>query len=307
MPELPDLLYIQKYLQKHIVGRTITDVSVKRPVIVRNALGQPFEETLCGRRIDTVRLAAPFLAMGFDREVDMVLNLMLAGKLQHQRPREKAEGYCCLTFLLEDETRLNICDEQQMAKLYLVRRSEYGTIPKYKQLGVDILSAEFTPEKLRGLAGLHARKQVRVMINDHTILASIGNAYADEILFEAGIHPKTFVGKLAPEELDRLHTSIISVMRWGIAEVEKAGQPVQAKVRDHMKVRNRKGEPCPRCGTTIRREGVRGYDVFFCPKCQPATRRLFINWPLDSQKTFARDHPPATDNALRWRESKDCE
>ena len=67
-------------------------------------------------------------------------------------------------------------------------------------------------------------------------------------------------------------------MRWGITEVEKAAQPIQVKVRDHMKVRNRKGEPCARCGTTIRREGVRGYDVFFCPVCQPATRKVFIDW-----------------------------
>ena len=97
-----------------------------------------------------------------------------------------------------------------MAKVYLVHRGAYGTIPKYEQLGIDILSAEFTPEKFRELARQHSRKQVRVLINDHTILASIGNAYADEILFDAGIHPKTFVGKLTGEELDRLHRSYIA-------------------------------------------------------------------------------------------------
>lgn len=301
MPELPDLLHIQKYLQETILGRTVTDVIVKHPVILRNALDQPIKEALCGSRIDTLRLAAPFLALEFDREIDMVLNLMLAGKLQHQRPSEKAERYCCITLLLGDETRLNICDEQQMAKVYLVRRGEYSTIPKYEQLGLNILSAEFTPAQFRELAKHHARKQVRVMINDHTILASIGNAYADEILFDAGIHPKTFVGKLTLEELDRLHRSIVSVMRWGTAEVEKADQPIQVKVRDHMKVRNRKGEPCPRCGTTLRREGVRGYDVFFCPKCQPATRKLFINWERVREHTEEDEHRD-TENPEAHRE-----
>ena len=78
--------------------------------------------------------------------------------------------------------------------------------------------------------------------------------------------------------LARLYEAIGSVIRWGIEEVARAQQPIHVKVRDHMKVRNRKGSPCVRCGTTIRREGVRGYDVFFCPTCQASTRRSFIEW-----------------------------
>ena len=67
-------------------------------------------------------------------------------------------------------------------------------------------------------------------------------------------------------------------MAWGIAEVEKAGEPIEAKVRGHMKVRNRKDMPCPVCGTTIRRAGVLGYDSFFCPSCQPPKRAQKIPW-----------------------------
>ena len=278
MPELPDLLYIQKYLRNNTVGRTVTNTEVKRPIVVRNATDGSFEDALCGRRIEAIQLAAPFLALQFDQEIDLVLNLMLAGRIQHQRAREKADGYLCVALALDDGTHLNICDDQQMAKVYLVRHGEYSTVPKYEELGVDILSNDFTLAGFRELAKQHSRKQVRVMINDHTILGSIGNAYADEILFDAGIHPKTFVAKLTREDIDRLYGSIVAVMQWGIAEVEKAAQPIQVKVREHMKVRNRKGQPCPRCGTTIRREGVRGYDVFFCPKCQPATRKLFLDW-----------------------------
>lgn len=165
-----------------------------------------------------------------------------------------------------------------MAKLYIVTHGDYASIPKYKEQGVDILSPQFTLDGFKGLAHQNSRKQVRVFINDHTILSSIGNAYADEILFDAQIHPKTFINKLADEDLVRLHSSIRSVMEWGARKVEEASQPIHVKIRSHMKVRNRKGEPCPRCGTTIRREGVRGYDVFFCPTCQTATRKLFLDW-----------------------------
>jgi formamidopyrimidine-DNA glycosylase len=109
-------------------------------------------------------------------------------------------------------------------------------------------------------------------------LDSIGNAYADEILFAARIHPKTFVGTLTEAEWEELYRAIRDVMTEGQRKVAEAGQPIHVKVRDHMRIRNRKGLPCPRCGSIIRREGVRGYDVFFCPTCQPVRRRVFIDW-----------------------------
>ena len=165
-----------------------------------------------------------------------------------------------------------------MAKVYVVPSGEFAVIPRYDQQGVDILSHEFTLERFRALATLARRRQVRVFLRDQTLLSAIGNAYADEILFEAGIHPKTLTAKLLPDGVGSLHSAIRSVMLWGMAEVGKAHQPIHIKVREHMKVRNRKGEPCVRCGSKIRREGVRGYDTYFCPICQPATRKHFLDW-----------------------------
>ncbi len=278
MPELPDLVYIRDYLRDTIVNRRIASTTVKQPVVLRIAVEQSFEEAVPGKKIEALEIHGPFLRFQLSEHHDLSINLMLAGKLQHQRHGEKGEGYLCCSFLLDDDSRLNLCDDQLMAKLYLVMSGDYSAIPKYSTQGVDILSSGFTVDLFRVLAAKHARKQVRVFINDHTILSSIGNAYADEILFDAHIHPKTFLGKLSSEELQQLHASIHSVMEWGIQQVAAAGKPVHTKVREHMKVRNRHGKPCPQCGTTIRREGVRGYDVFFCPSCQPGSRKFFINW-----------------------------
>jgi formamidopyrimidine-DNA glycosylase len=113
---------------------------------------------------------------------------------------------------------------------------------------------------------------------DQAALSAIGNAYADEILFAARIHPKTPCSALSAEQRRALYDSIRSVMAWGIAEVEKAAQPIDVKVRGHMKVRNRKDQPCPVCGGTIRRAGVLGYDAFYCPQCQLATKPQRIPW-----------------------------
>jgi formamidopyrimidine-DNA glycosylase len=278
MPEIPDLVYIRKYLAGALTGRLITAVEVKQPILVRNMLDAPIGDVLPGRTFREVEQRGPFLRLGLDGEIDIVTNLMLAGRIQHQRKGEKAEGYLCLGWTLDDGSALRLCDEKKMAKLYVCRSADTASIPRYGTQGVDILSGEFTREKFLALAAANARRQVRVMINDHTVLSAIGNAYADEILFEARIHPKTFTGKLTGEETGRLYNAIGTVMTWGTAMVEEARQPIQVKVRGHLKVRNRKGEACPRCGATIRREGVRGHDTFFCPSCQPPSRKLFIDW-----------------------------
>ena len=280
MPELPDLLYIQAYLQKNIVGKQITSSKVLQPVIVRNGLNESFEGALSGRKFEEVGVRGPFLLFSLSQGITVAVNLMLAGRLQHQLPGEKAEGFRCCSFALNDAAALHICDDKLMAKLYVVRNADLARVPRYQTQGMDILSPRFTLEVFRDLAAKHGRKQVRVFVNDQTILSAIGNAYADEILFEARIHPKTFLGRLKPDEIDALFRSIQWVIAWGRENVEKAARPIQIKVRDHMRVRNRKGKPCPRCGTTIRREGVRGHDVFFCPACQPASRKLFIDWSV---------------------------
>lgn len=278
MPELPDLLYIKEHLDRTLVGFALTDIAVKKPLIVRDALSTPLSEALDGSVLGSIDIHGPFLKFAFPPAADMIVNLMLSGRLQLQTPGEKPVGYLCLALRFYHGVALNLCDDQSMAKAYFVAHGDFSQVPGYATQGVDILSTGFTAAEFERLVQRHSRKQVRVFINDHTILSSIGNAYADEILFEAGIHPKTIIARLSLEDARRLFDAIGTVMRWGAEEVRRAAQPIHVKVRDHMRVRNRHGEPCPRCGTTIRREGVRGHDVFFCPTCQPATRSLFIDW-----------------------------
>ena len=278
MPELPDLVYIRKHLAQRISGAAITGCEIRQPVVIRSAIDQPPYALLRARTVAAVDIKGPFIIVRLEPPLELIINLMLAGRLQIQDAGERPAGYLCVSLLLDRGARLNLCDEKKMAKLYIVEPGRYAHIPRFNELGVDILSAAFTPERFRAIAQANRRKQVRVFINDHRQLSAIGNAYADEVLFEARIHPKTFVASLTPAQVDDLYRAIQSVIAWGITEVERSSQPIEVKVREHMKVRNRKGEPCPRCGSTIRREGVRGHDVYFCPSCQPASRKLFIDW-----------------------------
>lgn len=265
-------------LAPRIIGRRITEVKVKEPIVLRILLPDAggFAAAMTGRMFAALDRRGPFLRFGLeDRE--LIMHCMLAGRLQLAGAGDRGLAGTCFSLALDDGRRLLYADEKKMGKVYLAPAGAYDSIPGFRQQGIDILSAEFTFEAFNMLIQ-GRRHQARVFLMDQTALSAIGNAYADEILFAAGIHPKTSCASLGPVERRKLYDSIRQVMDWGISEVEKAGKPIEVKVRDHVRVRNRNGQPCPGCGTTIRRVGVLGYDSFYCPRCQPATRKQFIPW-----------------------------
>lgn len=240
--------------------------------------GQPlsFADALKGRTFAALRRHGPFLSFDLDG-CALVIHCMLSGRLQLAEAAHRPPGHLCFSLLLDDGSRLSYCDDTRMGKVYVSEPGRTGGIPGFDLQGVDVVSDAFTFEVFEShIQG--RRQQARVFLMDQAALSAIGNAYADEILFAAGIHPKTTCSSLTPEERRKLYDAVRSVMAWGIDEVEKAGQPIEVKVRGHMKVRNRKDEPCPVCGTTIRRAGVLGYDSFFCPACQPAKKAQKIPW-----------------------------
>ena len=278
MPELPDLVYIQRFLHGSLPGRRIVSVEICDPIVVRCLLAVPFEQALSGRQFKSVHRHGPFLVFELCADLQLVVHPMLAGKFRLD-PAAEPGGRRALSLKLglQDNSALCYLDDKRMGKVYLTRHHETGQIPKFDNQGIDILSAGFTEAAFLDLiAG--QRKQVRVFLMDQSLLSAIGNAYADEVLFDAGIHPKTFCYQLSDNERRNLFRSVGKVMSWGIAAVAKAGSPIDVKVRDHMKVRNRRNLPCLVCGTTIRRAGVLGHDTFFCPVCQRAKRDQFIPW-----------------------------
>jgi formamidopyrimidine-DNA glycosylase len=302
MPELPDLVHIVKALGPELEGRRITRAIVKNPIVLRILVPGEFPELVAGRTIRGLERRGPFLKFGLsdgsdttrngeaisrdqikggDTDLDLVMHLMLAGRLKLAPPGGGAapKGLPATAFSLEldDGRKLFYGDDKSMGKVYLCPAGSFEAIPGYLTQGIDIVSPNFS---FADFSALIAKKrcQARVFIMDQTMLSAIGNAYADEILFEAGIHPKAPCYALSPEKRRALYDAIVSVIAWGIDEVEKAGAPLEDKVRGHMRVRNRAGEKCPRCGTIIRKAGVLGYDAFFCPACQIDITGRGLDW-----------------------------
>jgi formamidopyrimidine-DNA glycosylase len=228
---------------------------------------------LLGRTLADAFRKSHFLVFRFEG-LDLAINPMLAGRFRLAEPGTPDEG--TLGFALGfGDVELRYLDDKKMGKAYLIATDDWKAIPGMQTGGIDILSPEFSRERFVSLLK-HRRDQVRVFMLDKKALDSLGNAYADEVLFEAGIHPKAFCRSLSHDDGVRLHDAIVKVMKEAVVEVAERAEPIDVKVRDFLKVRRK--EICPRCGGKLRTAGVKGMDSWFCPHCQPARRPGFVDW-----------------------------
>ena len=274
MPELPDLLYIQARLREALLGRRVVGERLKEPIVLRFTVRGNLS-LLLGRRLDDILRHAHFLVFRFE-DLDLAVNPMLAGRFRLCEPDAKDERDLVFSLEFDSGVQLRYRDEKNMGKAYLLAKGDWKAAPGMDAAGgIDVLSPEFTRERFVSLLK-QRRDQVRLFLMDKKALDSVGNAYADEILFEAGLHPKTFCRKLSHDDAVRLHDAVVKVMRAAVDEVARRGEDIDVKVRDFLKVRLK--DVCPRCGSKLRKAGVRGMDAYFCPQCQPATRSGLVDW-----------------------------
>jgi formamidopyrimidine-DNA glycosylase len=278
MPELPDLVHVAAELRRCVCGLARVEAKVGDPVVLRLMIPAAFPDVLLGRRILDVERRGHFLRFALDGDLVLVVNAMLAGRYSlAAQPASRLAKDVILALRFADGQELRYSDELRMGKIYLGRAAEEAEIPGYRDLGVDLMSEAFTLAHFRALlAG--RRDQVRQFLLDKTALASIGNAYADEILFAARLHPKTFCHRLGAEEVDRLFGAIRQTLDHAIAQIALRDQPIDKKVRDFLAVRGKAKKPCPVCGTLIRTVRVGKADACFCPTCQPTDRKLFVDF-----------------------------
>jgi formamidopyrimidine-DNA glycosylase len=301
VPELPDLVHVEAGLRAAVMGKRIAAARTGDPTVLRVMVTEPFPALLIGRTLAGIDRRGHFMRFALDGGLVVVVNAMLVGRYRlvaaGSESGKKDPRSLALALAFDDAPELQYLDEKRMGKVYVARADDEKTIPIYGQLGVDVLSPAFTRDALAGLIA-RRRDQVRAFLMDKRALASIGNAYADEILFAAGIHPKTFCNKLSPADIDALHAAIGRVLADAITEIRRRDEPIEVKVRDFLKVRGRDGKPCIVCGTTIRAVRVGDGDACFCPHCQRETRKLFVNW------TRLNDAPPSAHKEKSRRPSR---
>jgi formamidopyrimidine-DNA glycosylase len=279
VPERPDLEYVVPILDRELAKRTIMGVRVKKPVVLRLAVPGSLEELVVGRAFASVTRRAHFVLFDWGGETELVISPMLAGRFTVVPAKDKSPADLAIAFLLDDGRELRYRDDVQMGKVYVIARGKRADVPGLAKIGVDVLDAKaFSRDAFRKIAKAR-RDQVKVFLMDKATLDAMGNAYADEVLFEARLHPKTMVRSLDDAAIDRLHDAIVSVLSKARATIAERKPPLDEKLRDFLNVRGKHGDPCPRCGAKIRKAGVHGHDAFFCPECQPETRKsAIVDW-----------------------------
>lgn len=268
MPEVPDLEAIRALLNRHLPGVSVLAVDAPRPIVLRIPVAD-LRARVVGATFGTVARRGKFLIFELSTGDRLVVNAMLTGRWHDVAPEEPRPPRLCLSLALSNGRELRYSDERFMGKMYLVAVDALGTIPQFAEMGPDVLDPALTEalflDRLRPYRG-----QIKNVLVNHKFVAGIGNAYADEILFVAGIHPFTKCHDLDDARRRRLSAAAQEVMNWAIPIVREAmGGQLGEKPRAFLRVHRQGGRPCPICGTPLSELSPNNRVTSFCRRCQP--------------------------------------
>ena len=269
MPEAPDLEVIKDVLNRRVRGLAISDARVLKPLELRVLATDDFASDVVSRSIEGFTRRGKFLIAGLSGDRALVINPMLTGAVQLCPPSTRVAKRTSFLLDLADGSQLRYLDDTQMGMAYYVSASRLDEVPRLAEQGPDVLDEypdlpEFRA-RLRRFQG-----EIKGVLTRGRFLAGIGNAYADEVLFAAGIFPFKKRSALSDGETARLHEAIPTVLNDAIATLrERMGDETHVKVRDFLAVHGRSGEPCQRCGGPITGIGANRRLTNFCRRCQP--------------------------------------
>jgi len=268
MPEIPDLEAISGFLNRRLPGVRIERAQALIPVVFRVPKAE-LEGTLGGNVFGQTRRRGKFLLFDLKSGHKLVVNAMLTGRFQYVGPEEKRRAKTCMLLALSDGQELRYSDERLMGKVYLVPEEDLGQVPQFAEMGPDALDNDLTEEVFAQRLRRH-NGMIKSILTNHRFVAGIGNAYADEILWVAGLHPYRKRPTLSEDDVHRLYEAIRSVLEWAIAVVAERMKDglVYGEVRDHLRVHRRGGQPCSVCGTRISEITAGQRITSFCRNCQ---------------------------------------
>lgn len=286
MPELPEVETVRAGLARLIVGKKITTVLHDWPKSFPNA-PEDVEQFLIGAEIIAVKRRAKVLLIELSTNYSLVIHLKMTGQmvfvgkqrfgaghpndsLIHELPDKSTR----VTFKFTDGTRLYFNDQRKFGWVRLLPTAEVPNIDFMKRVGPEPLGADFTPTEFSERIKKRPNTTIKAALLDQSVIAGVGNIYADESLWGAKIHPATRVINISDRKLNTLFIEIRTVLELAI---EKGGSSdknyinAEGKKGSYLsfaRVFRREGLACPRCGSTVEKSRVAGRGTHTCPKCQ---------------------------------------
>jgi formamidopyrimidine-DNA glycosylase len=268
MPELPEVETIRADLAPLIKGHSFTAVTILDGKIVVDGSVDQFRTALIGQRVEGIRRRGKYLVFSLSNGGALMMHLRMTGALLLS-PSE-ADRYARAQFHFDNGCRLVFRDQRRFGVIRLVD----DACAELSKLGPEPFDRSFSPVALAERLS-RRRIPIKAALLDQSIVAGIGNMYADEALFAARIHPLRKSNDLSPGEVRALHESIRLVLR---AAIDCRGASVDTYIRPDgqqgtahcgFKVAHRGGQACRVCGSTIQRVAIQSRGSYFCPKCQP--------------------------------------
>jgi len=286
VPELPEVETVRRGLQDLIVGKVIQSETHDWHKGFPNA-AQEVQSFFIGAEIVGVRRRAKVLLIDLSTHYTVVIHLKMTGQLVYRGLTHFGAGHpndSLIGALPDRSTRVQIAftdgshlyfnDQRKFGWVKLMPSSEVAQTDFMKKVGPEPLEADFTADQFRARFARRARTCIKAAILDQTVVAGVGNIYADECLWGASIHPSRLVSGITDKEFAAMYTELRAVMNLAI---EKGGSTdknyVSAEGKrgsylDFARAFRREGLPCPRCGATIVKLRVAGRGTHICPQCQ---------------------------------------
>jgi formamidopyrimidine-DNA glycosylase len=276
VPELPEVETIRRQLEPELVGRAIVALEVLDERWTRPDDPGGVEEAVRGRRIEAVERRGKYLILRLAGDVSLVMHLRMTGNLVLV-PAGPEPSHLRAVMRLDDGRELRFTDTRRFGHAVALAGEELDAYLG-ERLGIEPLSDELTGAALAQLAAGRTAPLKSFLLAQEGV-AGIGNIYADEALHLAGLHPLSPAGSMTLEHAEALRDGIVAALEAGL---ENGGASVddyldargeRGSMQDEFLVHTREGEPCPRCGETVRRILVSGRSTYFCPGCQVRLRR----------------------------------
>ena len=273
MPELPEVETVAADLRATLVGRRIEAVQVSRPDVLRTPPADVFSAVIAGQHVSSVDRRGKFILVGMDSGDEFMVHLGMTGHLVVCDGADPEARHTHLRARLDDGRELRFDDTRRFGRLAYGSRAALEDARVLPPLGIEPLSNAFTPDELRRL--LHrSTRTLKAALLDQGRVAGLGNIYIDEACFAAGVRPTRRCHRVTRAQYTALHDAIQATLRRAIANRGSSVDDyrdvwnAQGSHQEALQVYGRGGQPCFRCGTTLRRTVVGGRTTVYCTRCQ---------------------------------------
>lgn len=275
MPELPEVEHVVRALRRTVLGRQIVATEIHLPKLIAPTSRSVFNTRLKGSRISGLGRRGKFILIELDSGNVLVVHLRMTGKFLVLTPDESLPPHAHAVFYLDDERRLVFRDQRQFGVMKLVANSRLSKTKGISELAPEPFSDEFSVGYLKDTLA-RSRRTLKTLLLDQTKVLGLGNIYAAEALFRAGINPFKTASDLSARRVVRLHQAIRDVLRAAVSGSSTArinlenpnGFSYGEAFGKVWQVYEREGQACFKCGARIRRLTHGGRSTYWCPRCQ---------------------------------------